>query len=53
MELLIDAIIGYEALSFMGWYSGYNQIRMHPDNAEVTAFLSPKGYFAIKTCRSA
>lgn len=38
MEFLIDATIGYEALSFMIWYSGYNQIKMHQEDEEMAAF---------------
>lgn len=38
MELLIDATTGYEVLSFIDGYSGYKQIRMHPDDTEMTAF---------------
>lgn len=33
MELLIDLTTSYEALSFMDEYSGYNQVKMHPDDA--------------------
>lgn len=51
MELLIDATIGYGALS-LDRYSSYNQIWMHPDDAEMMAFRS-KGYSTIRTCRSA
>lgn len=42
IELLIDATTGYEALFFMDGYSGYDQIRMYPDDAKMTAFHSPK-----------
>lgn len=45
MEFLIDVTTGYETLSFMDEYSGYNQIKMHPDDAEITAFRSPKRVF--------
>lgn len=48
MKLLIDATIRYEALSFMDGYSGNNQIRMHPNDAEMTAFRSPKGIFCYQ-----
>lgn len=45
MELLIDATIGYEALFLMDEYSGYNQIKMPPDDTEMTTFWSSKGLF--------
>lgn len=47
-ELLIDATTGYETMSFMDGYSGYNQIRMAPEDEELTAFRTPKGVFCYK-----
>ena len=47
-ELLVDATTGYEALSFMDGYSGYNQIRMASEDEELTAFRTPKGVFCYK-----
>ncbi|KAH6764944.1 hypothetical protein C2S51_016193 [Perilla frutescens var. frutescens] len=44
-ELMIDATTGYEALSFMDGSSGYNQIRMSPEDEELTAFRTPKGIY--------
>ncbi|XP_058202937.1 uncharacterized protein LOC131317399 [Rhododendron vialii] len=44
-ELLVDATTGYEILSFMDGYSGYNQIRMAPEDEELAAFRSLKGIF--------
>ncbi|PIN12270.1 Ribonuclease H [Handroanthus impetiginosus] len=41
-ELIIDATIGHEVLSFMDGSSGYNQIRMSPEDEELTAFRTPK-----------
>ncbi|GAU44863.1 hypothetical protein TSUD_329190 [Trifolium subterraneum] len=37
---LIDGASGYKMLSFMDAYSGYNQIKMHPMDAQHTAFMS-------------
>lgn len=48
MELLIVATTGYEALSFMDGYLGYNQIKMHPNDTEMTAFRSAKGIFCYQ-----
>lgn len=42
MELLIDVTTGYKALSFMDGYLGYNQIQMHPYDAEMTPFPSQR-----------
>ncbi|KAL0402534.1 UNVERIFIED_CONTAM: Transposon Ty3-G Gag-Pol polyprotein [Sesamum latifolium] len=40
-ELMIDATMGHEALSFMDGSSGYNQIRMAPAYEELTVFRTP------------
>ena len=37
-ELMVDATIGHEVLSFMDGSSGYNQIRMAPKDEKLTAF---------------
>ncbi|GAA0154939.1 hypothetical protein LIER_12781 [Lithospermum erythrorhizon] len=42
-ELMIDATTGHEALTFMYGSSGYNQIRMAPEDEELIAFQTPKG----------
>ncbi|KAL0329231.1 UNVERIFIED_CONTAM: Transposon Tf2-11 polyprotein [Sesamum radiatum] len=42
VELIIDATMGHEALSFMDGSSRYNQIRMAPVDKELTAFRTPK-----------
>ncbi|XP_073120557.1 uncharacterized protein [Henckelia pumila] len=47
-ELMIDAIMGHEALSYMDGSSGYNQIRMAPEDEELTAFRTPKGIYCYK-----
>lgn len=47
MELLIYATSRYEPMSFMD-DSGYNQIKMHPNDEEMTAFRSPKGLFCYQ-----
>ncbi|KAG9450524.1 hypothetical protein H6P81_010489 [Aristolochia fimbriata] len=47
-ELMVDATMGHEALSFMDGSSGYNQIRMDPKDEELTAFRTPKGIFCYK-----
>ena len=37
---LCDNSAGYKYLSFMDAYSGYNQIVMHPEDQEKTAFIT-------------
>jgi hypothetical protein len=44
-EIVVDATIGFEALSFMDGSSGYNQIKMDPEDAFDTAFMTPEGNF--------
>jgi ribonuclease HI len=45
MDLLIDSAVGSAMFSFMDGFSGYNQIRMSPRDAEKTAFRTPIGNF--------
>lgn len=40
-ELLVDATTGYEALSFMDGYLGYNQIQIALEDKETTMFRIP------------
>ena len=48
MELIINATIEHEVLSFMDGCSGYNQIRMAPEDEELTAFRTIKGIYHYK-----
>jgi len=34
IDRMVDATAGHELLSFMDTYSGYNQIKMHPENED-------------------
>ncbi|XP_062093643.1 uncharacterized protein LOC133799660 [Humulus lupulus] len=45
-ELLVNATTGFDALSFMDGFSGYNQIKMTPEDEELTAFRTPKCIFS-------
>ena len=36
MDLIVDATVGHELLSFMDAFSGYNQIKMDPNDQENT-----------------
>ncbi|KAK4848380.1 hypothetical protein QYF36_012250 [Acer negundo] len=48
IDMLVDATAGHDLLSFMDAYSGYNQILMHPDDQEKTAFVTERGTFYYK-----
>ena len=39
---------GYELLSFMDAYSGYNQIKMHPTDEDKTAFTTGRAIYCNK-----
>ena len=39
IDLIVDATAGHELLSFMDTFSGYNQIRMDPNDQEKTTFV--------------
>ena len=43
IELIKDALIGHELLSFMDAFFGYNQISMDPDDQEKTSFVTEQG----------
>ena len=45
MDFLIDSAVGSTMFSFMDDFSGYNQFRMAPRDAEKTAFRTPMGNF--------
>ncbi len=47
MDVLIDSAASHEMFSFMDGFSGYNQIRMSPKDAEKTAFRTPIAIFTI------
>ncbi|XP_021827603.1 uncharacterized protein LOC110768210 [Prunus avium] len=48
IDQLVDATAGHELLSFMGAYSGYNQIHMHPDDQENTSFITDRGTYCYQ-----
>jgi hypothetical protein len=47
-EILIDSTIGYAIFSFMDGFSCYNQIKMAPEDEELTTFRTPKGIYCYK-----
>ncbi|KAJ9539548.1 hypothetical protein OSB04_032281 [Centaurea solstitialis] len=48
IDAMVDATAGHELLTFMDAYSGYNQILMHTDDQEKTAFMIDKGIYCYK-----
>ena len=47
-ELMVNATTTHESLSFMDGSSGYNQIRMAPQDEEFIAFCISKGIYYYK-----
>lgn len=45
IDLIVDFVAGHCMLSFMDTYSGYNQIRMYPNDEEKTLFITDKGLY--------
>ncbi|XP_048608335.1 uncharacterized protein LOC125584234 [Brassica napus] len=45
---LVESTAGNELLTFMDAFSGYNQILMHPDDREKTAFITDRGTYCYK-----
>ncbi|XP_009389876.1 uncharacterized protein LOC103976409 [Musa acuminata AAA Group] len=43
VDHLVDATAGHARLSFMDAFSGYNQIRMTPEDQKHTAFITDQG----------
>jgi len=48
IDVLVDRVSGCGLLSFMDAYTGYNQIRMHPEDEDKTAFMEIKANFCYK-----
>ncbi|XP_010269798.1 PREDICTED: uncharacterized protein LOC104606351 [Nelumbo nucifera] len=48
IDHLIDATVGYELLNFMDAFSGYNQIKMHPEDEEKTPFITEHDTYCYK-----
>lgn len=45
IDALVDNSLGYEYLSLMDAYSGYNQIPMYREDEEITAFVTEQGTY--------
>ena len=48
IDQLVDATSGHQLLSFMGAYSGYNQIQMDPSDEEKTAFITNQALYCYR-----
>ncbi|XXG76973.1 hypothetical protein AAC387_Pa08g1224 [Persea americana] len=44
-EVMIDNTCGFEEMTFMDGFSGYNQIKMHPEDEKNTSFRTPFGVY--------
>ena len=45
IEQVLQQVVGAQRISMVDGFSGYNQIAMHPDDKEKTAFTTPWGTF--------
>ncbi|KAG8471705.1 hypothetical protein CXB51_036174 [Gossypium anomalum] len=48
INTLVDNTAGYSLFSFMDGFSGYNQIKMHPEDMDKTTFITLWGTFCYK-----
>ena len=39
-DSILDTVAGHDCYSFLDGFNGYNQIRMHPEDQEKTAFVT-------------
>ena len=44
-DTVLDAVAGHEMYSILDEFSGYKEVRMHPDDQEKTAFVTEWGVF--------
>jgi hypothetical protein len=45
MDHILQKVVGYEKMSMLDGFSGYNQIMVHLDDQEKTTFTTPWGTF--------
>ena len=45
IDVMIDNTCGFERMSFMDNFSGYNQIKMYPEDKKYTSFRMPLGVY--------
>ena len=48
IDLIVDATVGHELLSFMDAFSSYNQINMDPSDQEKTSFVTSQGTYCYR-----
>ena len=48
IDILVDNTAGHALLLFMDGFSGYNQIKMAPEDMEKTSFITPWGTYCYK-----
>ncbi|XP_022641636.1 uncharacterized protein LOC111242486 [Vigna radiata var. radiata] len=48
IDALVDGVSGYEVMSFLDAYSGYNQIPMYRPDSEKTAFITERGTYCYE-----
>ena len=48
IDLIVDATVGHELLSFMDAFFDYNQISMDPDDQEKTSFVTGQGTYCYR-----
>ena len=48
IDLIVDATVGHELLSFMDAFSGYNKISMNPGDQEKTSFVTVQGTYCYR-----
>ncbi|KAG8503896.1 hypothetical protein CXB51_001830 [Gossypium anomalum] len=48
IDTLVDNTTGYSLFSFMDGFSGYNQIKLHPEDMDKTTFITLWGTFCYK-----
>ncbi|KAA3461052.1 RNA-directed DNA polymerase (Reverse transcriptase), Ribonuclease H-like protein [Gossypium australe] len=48
IDTLVDNTMGYSLFSFMDCFSGYNHMKMHPEDMEKTIFITLWGTFCYK-----
>ena len=45
MEQILHTVVGFERISTMDDFSGYNQVKVFPKDQDKTAFIAPWGTF--------
>ncbi len=45
MDHILQKVVGSQRMSMLDGFSGYNQVQVHPDDQEKTAFTTPWGTF--------